>query len=161
MIRVQREPFDVGAELAHLCAGDTAAGGVCAFLGRVRDFAHGAALEAMTLEHYPGMTERQLQALEAEARRRWPLAATLIIHRYGRLLPGEGIVLVVTAAAHRDAAFDACRFLIDCLKTTAPFWKAEETAAGRRWVDGCAADDAAALGWQDGGQGDRPKEQGS
>lgn len=161
MIRVQREPFDVGAEIARLCAGDTAAGGVCVFIGRVREFAHGAALEAMTLEHYPGMTERQLQALEAEARRRWPLAATLIIHRYGRLLPGEAIVLVVTAAAHREAAFAACRFLIDCLKTTAPFWKAEETAAGRRWVDACAADDAAALGWRDGAPGDRPREQGS
>lgn len=150
MIRVQREAFDVGAEIAGLCAGDTAAGGVCVFIGRVREFAHGAALQAMTLEHYPGMTERQLQALEAEAQRRWLLEKTLIIHRYGRLLPGEAIVLVVTAAAHREAAFDACRFLIDCLKTTAPFWKAEETAAGSRWVDACAADDAATLGWQDG-----------
>lgn len=150
MIRVQRETFDVGAEIARLCAGDTAAGGVCVFIGRVREFAHGAALQAMTLEHYPGMTERQLQALEAEAQRRWLLEKTLIIHRYGRLLPGEAIVLVVTAAAHREAAFDACRFLIDCLKTTAPFWKAEETAAGSRWVDARAADDAAALSWQDG-----------
>lgn len=150
MIRVQREAFDVGAEIASLCAGDTAAGGVCVFIGRVREFAHGAALQAMTLEHYPGMTERQLQALDAEAQRRWLLEKALIIHRYGRLLPGEAIVLVVTAAAHREAAFDACRFLIDCLKTTAPFWKAEETAAGSRWVDARAADDAAALSWQDG-----------
>ena len=154
MIRVQREAFDVGTEIERLCAGDTAAGGVCVFIGRVREFAHGAALEAMTLEHYAGMTERQLQALEAEVRRRWALEKTLIIHRYGRLLPGEAIVLVVTAAAHRAAAFDACRFLIDCLKTMATFWKAEETAAGRRWVDACAADDAAALGWQDGAEED-------
>lgn len=149
MIRVQREAFDVGAEIASLCAGDTAAGGVCVFLGRVREFAHGVALQAMTLEHYAGMTERQLEALDAEAQRRWLLEKTLIIHRYGRLLPGEAIVLVVTASAHRETAFEACRFLIDCLKTTAPFWKAEETAAGSRWVDACAADDAAALSWQD------------
>lgn len=154
MIRVQREPVDVGAAIAQFCAGDTAAGGICVFIGRVREFSQGAALRAMTLEHYPGMTERQLQALEAEAHRRWPLEATLIIHRYGRLLPGEPIVLVVTAAAHRDPAFAACRFLIDCLKTKATFWKSEETEAGRRWVEARAADDDATAGWQAGAAGE-------
>ena len=121
MIRVQREDFDVGAELAALAPGDTAVGGVCAFMGLVRDLAGGRTLSAMTLEHYPAMTARELERIEAEARDRWPLAASLIVHRYGRLEPGERIVLVATASAHRDAAFDACRFLIDWLKTCAPF----------------------------------------
>ena len=147
MIRVQREDFDVAAELAALGAGRTDIGGVVSFVGLVRDMAGGAAVGAMTLEHYPGMTEKQLAAIEAEAQARWPLAASLIIHRYGRLEPGERIVMVATASAHRDAAFDSCRFLIDWLKTKAPFWKLEETPGGERWVEVRASDDAAAARW--------------
>ena len=147
MIRVQREDFDVGAELEALTRGSTAIGGVTSFVGLVRDVAGGERIGAMTLEHYPGMTERQLAEIEAEARRRWPLDGVLIIHRYGRLEPGDRIVLVATASAHREAAFDSCRFLIDWLKTKAPFWKLEETAQGARWVDAQAGDDAAAKRW--------------
>ena len=147
MIRVQREDFDVGHELDALTRDKTSVGGVTSFVGLVRDLAGGEKISAMTLEHYPGMTEQQLAAIEAEARRRWPLDAVLIIHRYGELKPGDRIVLVATASAHRDAAFDACRFLIDWLKTKAPFWKREETAQGARWVDAQASDNAAAKRW--------------
>ena len=146
-VRVQREDFDVGAELAVLTGGRTAIGGVTLFVGLVRDMAGGDAVSAMTLEHYPGMTEAQLAAIEAEARRRWPLDDALIVHRYGRLEPGDRIVLVATASAHRDAAFDSCRFLIDWLKTKAPFWKLEATPEGERWVEAKDADDAAAARW--------------
>jgi molybdopterin synthase catalytic subunit len=147
MIRVQREDFDVGAELTALSRGKTTIGGITSFVGLVRDIAGGARVGAMTLEHYPGMTERQLAEIEAEAYRRWPLDAVLIIHRYGRLEPGERIVLVATASAHREAAFHSCHFLIDWLKTKAPFWKLEETPDGARWVDAQADDDAAAGRW--------------
>jgi molybdopterin synthase catalytic subunit len=147
MIRVQREDFDVGAELDALCRGRTGIGGVTSFVGLVRDIAGDTRIGAMTLEHYPGMTERQLEAIEAEARQRWPLEAVLIIHRYGRLEPGDRIVLVATASAHREAAFESCHFLIDWLKTKAPFWKLEETPEGPRWVDAQASDDAAAKRW--------------
>src|SRR5579864_1611927 len=147
MIRVQREDFDVGQELAALTRGATTIGGVTSFVGLVRDMAAGEKISAMTLEHYPGMTEQQLAEIEAEARRRWPLEAVLIIHRYGELKPGDRIVLVATASSHRDAAFDSCRFLIDWLKTKAPFWKREETREGARWVDAQASDDAAAKRW--------------
>ena len=147
MIRVQREDFDVGAELEALTRGKTGIGGVTSFIGLVRDIAGERRIGAMTLEHYPGMTERRLAEIEAEARRRWPLDAVLIIHRYGRLEPGERIVLVAAASAHRQAAFDACQFLIDWLKTKAPFWKLEETPDGPRWVDAQASDDAAAARW--------------
>jgi molybdopterin synthase catalytic subunit len=147
MIRVQREDFDVGAELAALSRGKTTIGGITSFVGLVRDIAGGARVSAMTLEHYPGMTERQLAEIEAEAHRRWPLDAVLIIHRYGRLEPGERIVLVATASVHRAAAFHSCHFLIDWLKTKAPFWKLEETPDGARWVDAQADDDAAAGRW--------------
>jgi molybdopterin synthase catalytic subunit len=147
MIRVQREDFDVGAELEALSRGKTTIGGITSFVGLVRDVAGGARVGAMTLEHYPGMTESQLAEIEAEAQRRWPLDAVLIIHRYGRLEPGERIVLVATAASHRQAAFDSCHFLIDWLKTKAPFWKLEETPEGARWVDARAGDDAAAERW--------------
>jgi molybdopterin synthase catalytic subunit len=147
MIRVQREDFDVGAELEALSCGKTTIGGITSFVGLVRDVAGGARVGAMTLEHYPGMTESQLAKIEAEAQRRWPLDAVLIIHRYGRLEPGERIVLVATAASHRQAAFDSCHFLIDWLKTKAPFWKLEETPEGARWVDARAGDDAAAERW--------------
>ncbi|MBF0251159.1 MAG: molybdenum cofactor biosynthesis protein MoaE [Alphaproteobacteria bacterium] len=147
MIRVQEHDFDPGAEIAQLTVGNTAIGGVCSFVGLVRDFAGDGAVHAMTLEHYPGMTERQLEAIAAEARRRWPLDATLVIHRYGRLEPGDRIVLVACASAHRDAAFEACRFLMDWLKTKAPFWKKEESADGARWVEAKASDDEATRKW--------------
>jgi molybdopterin synthase catalytic subunit len=147
VIRVQREDFDVGAELAALTRGNTGIGGVTSFVGLVRDVAGDRRVAAMTLEHYPGMTERELQAIEDEARRRWPLDAVLIIHRYGRLEPGERIVLVATASAHREAAFASCHFLVDWLKTKAPFWKLEETPEGARWVDAQAGDDDAAKRW--------------
>lgn len=153
MIRVQREDFDPGSEIAALTQGRRDIGGVTSFIGLVRDMnvgdaAGGEKITAMTLEHYPGMTERELEAIEAEARRRWPLDQVLIIHRYGELQPGDRIVLVATAAAHRDAAFDACRFLIDWLKTKAPFWKLEETGAGARWVEAKDSDDQAAAKWK-------------
>jgi molybdopterin synthase catalytic subunit len=147
MIRVQREDFDVGSELAILTRGKTDIGGVASFVGLVRDIAGDQGIRAMTLEHYPGMTERQLEAIEAEARRRWPLAAVLIIHRYGRLEPGEQIVLVATASAHREATLASCHFLIDWLKTKAPFWKLEETADGAHWVDARSSDEAATKRW--------------
>lgn len=147
MIRVQQEDFDIGAELEALTDGNHSIGGLCSFVGLVRDIAGGEDISSMTLEHYPGMTEKQLGDIEEEARRRWPLDATLIIHRYGRLNPGDRIVLVATASAHRQAAFDSCNFLMDWLKTKAPFWKLEETPQGRQWVDAKASDDAAADRW--------------
>jgi molybdopterin synthase catalytic subunit len=147
MIRVQEQPFDVGAELAALSAGRTDIGALASFVGLVR--AHGAPpITAMTLEHYPGMTETKLAEIEAEAHARWPLQASLIVHRHGRMLPGEPIVLVATASAHRAAALEACAFLIDWLKTQAPFWKLEETAGASSWVEARGADDAAAARWR-------------
>jgi molybdopterin synthase catalytic subunit len=147
MIRVQREDFDVGAEIERLAKGRHGVGGVVSFVGVVRDGEGAGRIGAMTLEHYPGMTEKKLAEVEAEAQRRWTLEATLIVHRYGRLEPGERIVLVVTAAAHRQAAFEACAFLVDWLKTKAPFWKLEETSAGPRWVEAQASDDQATKRW--------------
>jgi molybdopterin synthase catalytic subunit len=151
MIRVQREDFDVGAELDRLAAGDHAIGGVASFIGLVRDLGGPGSsigqVSALTLEHYPGMTEKKLAEIEAEANRRWPLSASLVIHRYGRLEPGERIVLVATASPHREAALAACHFLIDWLKTEAPFWKSEETPEGERWVAARAADDEAKERW--------------
>jgi molybdopterin synthase catalytic subunit len=153
MIRVQREDFDPGAEMAALTAGRTDIGGLAAFVGLVREMAPGepgdaARIEAITLEHYPGMTEKKLAEIEAEAQRRWPLQASLIVHRYGRLAPGERIVLVVTASAHRQAALESCQFLIDWLKTEAPFWKLEEGAGGADWVEARASDEAAKQRWR-------------
>ena len=145
MIRVQEEDFDVGAEFARLTDGRTDVGGVASFVGIVRDAA--GAVNAMTLEHYPGMTERELEKIEAEARRRWPLQDVLIVHRYGRLEPGERIVLVLTASEHRNAALESCQFLIDWLKTKAPFWKLEEGESGGSWVEATQSDDAAAERW--------------
>jgi len=147
MIKVQREAFDVGAEMAALTEGNHAIGGVASFVGLVRDMADGAGISAMTLEHYPGMTEKELARIEAEANERWPLQASLIIHRYGRMEPGEPIVLVVTASSHRQAALESCHFLIDWLKTKAPFWKLEETESGGEWVDARSSDDDAAARW--------------
>ena len=146
-VKVQSEDFDVGAELAAMTGGKTGIGGVTLFVGLVRDMAGGESVSAMTLEHYPGMTERQLEAIEAEAQARWPLDDVLIIHRYGRLEPGDRIVLVATASAHREAAFESCHFLIDWLKTRAPFWKMEATPEGERWVEAKDSDDAAAARW--------------
>ena len=148
IVRVQREDFDVGVELEALTRGRTDVGGMASFVGVVRDANEGAGVAGMTLEHYPGMTEKELARISAEARARWPLSGTVIVHRVGRLEPGERIVLCAAASAHRHAAFEACAFLIDFLKTQAPFWKHEETGAGERWVDARASDDAAAQRWK-------------
>jgi molybdopterin synthase catalytic subunit len=148
MIRVQSQPFDTGEELRRLKSGRPAIGGTVVFVGTVRDLSDEARVSAMTLEHYPGMTEKALEEIEAEARRRWPLIDALIVHRHGRLEPGEDIVLVITAAAHREEAFAACHFLIDWLKTRAPFWKLEEDGDAARWVDAKSGDDAAAARWE-------------
>ncbi|OJW26117.1 MAG: molybdenum cofactor biosynthesis protein MoaE [Rhodospirillales bacterium 69-11] len=149
-IRVQEAPFDVGAEIAALTAGRTDIGGIGCFLGIVRDdAAEGApALAALTLEHYPNMTERAIARIAAEAERRWSLLGCTVIHRVGRLPPNEPIVLVVACSAHRQAALDATAFLIDWLKTRAPFWKREELTDGTAtWVDARESDDAAAARW--------------
>jgi molybdopterin synthase catalytic subunit len=148
-IRVQREDFDPGVELEALTRGKTGVGGVVSFVGLVRDVHGEHRVDAMTLEHYPGMTERELRKIEAEATRRWPLDASLIVHRYGRLEPGDRIVLVITASAHRQAAFEANMFLVDYLKTKAPFWKLEATDQGERWVEARQSDDAAAERWRE------------
>ena len=147
-VRVQEADFDVGAEIAALSDGRTDVGGVASFVGLVRDIAGGTAVTAMTLEHYPGMTERQLEEIEAEARSRWPLLEVSIVHRVGRLEPGDRIMFCGAASAHRGAALEACAFLMDWLKTKAPFWKKEETPAGERWVEARAEDDEAASRWR-------------
>ncbi|SVB65284.1 uncharacterized protein METZ01_LOCUS218138 [marine metagenome] len=149
MIKVQRENFDVGDELAALCANRQNVGAVASFIGLVRDVAGPGELSAMTLEHYRGMTEKQLQQLEADALQRWPLDRVLIIHRYGRLLPGDQIVLCATTSAHREAAFAACTFLMDWLKTKAPFWKLEEVGGKSEWVEAKDTDDEAAAKWNE------------
>lgn len=148
MIRLQREAFDATAELKRFRQAETGAGSTVMFLGTVREMTDDGAIEAMTLEHYPGMTEKALEEIEAEAHRRWPLMGSLIIHRYGKLLPGEDIVLALTQSAHRAAAFEACAFLVDYLKTKAPFWKLEETRGRTRWVEARDSDDAAAARWK-------------
>lgn len=151
MIRVQAEDFDCGAEIRALTAGRDDIGAVVSFTGLVRQGEGQAAIRAMTLEHYPGMTESELSRIEAEARDRWPLSACTIIHRHGRLVPGDNIVLVITASAHRRAAFEAAEFLMDYLKTDAPFWKKEQLQQGEdNWVTAKVADDAAAGRWRKG-----------
>lgn len=147
MIKVQEKPFDVGEELKALSDGRTDIGAVASFAGLVRDMADDQTVSAMTLEHYPGMTEKKLAEIEEEANRRWPLQASLIIHRYGRMEPGEPIVLVAAASKHRKAALEACAFLIDWLKTKAPFWKLEEGDGEAAWVDARSSDDEAAKRW--------------
>ncbi len=147
MIRVQREDFDVGAELDRLAADRGSVGGLCAFVGLVRDMSGERPISAIELEHYPAMTARALEEIEAQARARWPLEGSVVIHRFGRLEPGERIVLVGTASAHRQAAFEACEFIVDWLKTEAPFWKREHTDAGLRWVEARASDTAAVGRW--------------
>jgi len=143
MIRVQAEAFDVAAELARIKSGRTDIGGTVIFVGTVRDLNDGKKITDLTLEHYPGMTEKALQDIDAEAHNRWPMLDTLIIHRYGTLGLAEDIVLVIATSAHRDAAFDACHFLIDWLKTKAPFWKLE----GESWVEAKVSDEESAAGW--------------
>ena len=146
-VRVQAAPFDAGAEMTALLTGRTDVGGIGCFVGVVR----GGDIRAMTLEHYPGMTEFAMQAIAAEAEARWELLGCTVIHRHGRLLPGDPIVLVLAASRHRQAALDATGFLIDWLKTRAPFWKQEERADGTvGWVEARKADDAAAARWQEG-----------
>lgn len=149
-VRVQEADFDTGAELAALRAGDLRVGAVASFVGLVRDMNEGAGVAEMTLEHYPGMTEKALEKIVAEAKARWDIYGTLVIHRVGRLLPGDQIVLVAVSGAHRGEAFAACEFIMDFLKTRAPFWKREATPAGSRWVDARDSDDDAAARWQDG-----------
>ncbi|MFZ1106932.1 MAG: molybdenum cofactor biosynthesis protein MoaE [Rhodomicrobium sp.] len=146
MIRVQEQDFDIGAEIAALRKGRTDVGAIASFIGTVRG--EGGGLAAMTLEHYPGMTENELERIEAEARSRWPLLDCLIVHRAGRLLPGDNIVLAVTLSAHRRAAFEAVEFLMDYLKARAPFWKSEESGAHRSWVAARESDDADAARWK-------------
>jgi molybdopterin synthase catalytic subunit len=147
MIRVQQADFDLGAESAALCAGRTDLGAVVTFTGLVRDATAGEHVSTLFLEHYPGMTESELERIEAEARARWPLQDCLIIHRYGALQPGDNIVLVITASVHRRAAFEAAEFIMDFLKTSAPFWKREEGTDGGRWVGAKADDDEARERW--------------
>ena len=146
-VRLQREDFDIGAEIARLTQGRTDIGAVATFTGICRDRNEGEGVAAMTLEHYPGMAEAEITRHVEEAHVRWPLLGVTVIHRYGRLVPGDNIVLVATASSHRDAAFAAAEFLMDYLKTQAPFWKKEEHAAGAGWVDAKGSDDAAAARW--------------
>ncbi len=146
MIRVQAEDFNPGVELERISSAQLDRGGIASFIGLVRQGQAG--VQAMTLEHYPGMTERQLMSIENEARKRWPGIDLVIIHRFGRLLPGERIVFVAVAAAHRVEAFAACEFLVDWLKTKAPFWKQEERLDGADWVAARAEDDERAERWE-------------
>ena len=147
-VRVQQDDFDPGAEMKSIIAGRTDIGAVVTFTGTVRGQAGGRSIASMTLEHYPGMTEAELQKVEAEANARWPLQGTLIVHRFGELRPGDNIVLVVTASAHRHAAFESAEFLMDYLKTRAPFWKKEAGPDGSaEWVDARESDDAATARW--------------
>jgi molybdopterin synthase catalytic subunit len=147
-VRIQTDDFDVGAEIRRLTDGRTDLGAIVTFTGTVRGESGGQALVSMTLEHYPGMTESELEVVEAEARARWPIGASLIVHRVGALRPGENIVLVLTASPHRQAAFEAAEYLMDYLKTRAPFWKQETFADGSsRWVDARRSDVEAELRW--------------
>ncbi len=147
-VRVQTEDFDIGIEIARLRAGRPGVGAVASFIGTVRDINDGAGVSTLTLEHYPGMTERSLEEICSQAQSRWRLDDCLVIHRYGELQPMDQIVLVVASSAHRGDAFAACEFVMDFLKTQAPFWKKERTPAGDRWVDARESDDAAADRWQ-------------
>jgi molybdopterin synthase catalytic subunit len=151
-VRLQREDFDIAAEVAGLTRGRTDIGAVATFTGICRADNEGRRIEAMTLEHYPGMAEAEIARHVGEAQKRWPLLGVTVIHRYGRLVPGENVVLVVTAASHREAAFAAAEFLMDYLKTRAPFWKKEERAGGVDWVAARDSDDAAAQRWAERGR---------
>ncbi|SFD44275.1 molybdopterin synthase catalytic subunit MoaE [Massilia yuzhufengensis] len=146
-VRVQAGDFDLSQELARLREGDGRVGAVVSFVGTVRDLNDGAAVSEMELEHYPGMTERALEDIVSQARARWPLFGVLVIHRIGPLQPLDQIVLVACTSAHRGEAFAACEFIMDYLKTDAPFWKKEQTPEGARWVDARASDDSAKMKW--------------
>jgi molybdopterin synthase catalytic subunit len=149
-VRVQFEDFDAGREIAALRGRDARVGAVASFIGTVRDVNDAAEVSSLTLEHYPGMTEKALEAIVAEARQRFDILDALVVHRVGTLAPLDQIVLVAVTGAHRGEAFDACRFVMDYLKTRAPFWKKEMTAEGPRWVDARTSDDEAAERWQRG-----------
>ena len=146
-VRVQPEPFDAGAVIDDLRRGSARVGAVASFVGVVRDRNDGADVEAMDLEHYPGMTERAIEAIVAEAMERWSLIDASVVHRVGRLRPGDPIVLVAVASGHRGEAFQACEFIMDYLKTRAPFWKKESTPGGVRWVASRSSDERAAGRW--------------
>ena len=146
-VRVQTEDFDVGAEIAAMRRDDPTIGAIASFVGLVRDVNDGDRVSEMTLEHYPGMTERALEQIVAQAKQRWNVHQALVVHRVGRLRPLDQIVLVVVAGAHRGEAFAACEFIMDYLKTQAPFWKKERTPDGARWVDARSSDDQAVERW--------------
>jgi molybdopterin synthase catalytic subunit len=147
-VRVQQEDFDAGAEIARLRANNPKIGAVASFIGIVRDLNEGAAVGSITLEHYPGMTDKALTSIAEQAKARWNLLDVLIIHRIGTLAPTDQIVLVVTTSSHRGDAFAACQFVMDYLKTDAPFWKKEVTAEGTRWVDARDSDADARQRWK-------------
>ena len=146
-VRIQTAPFDAQAEADALRQGDHEVGAVVTFVGTVRDVNEGDAVTTLELEHYPGMTEKALEAIEAEARQRFDVRGIVIVHRVGPLAPGDPIVLVAVTSAHRGAAFDACRFVMDYLKTRAPFWKKERTPQGERWVEARDSDEDATAAW--------------
>ena len=146
-VRVQAGDFDLGSEIARLREGDARVGAVVSFVGTVRDLNEGAQVAELELEHYPGMTEKSLDDIVAQARERWPLYGALVIHRIGPMKPFDQIVLVACTAAHRGEAFAACEFIMDYLKTDAPFWKKEQTPEGARWVDARSSDDSAKARW--------------
>ncbi|MGJ5202131.1 molybdenum cofactor biosynthesis protein MoaE [Bradyrhizobium sp. HKCCYLR20261] len=146
-VRVQHEDFDTAAEIAALGRGRTDIGAIVSFSGLCRGNDHATPISALTLEHYPGMAEAEIMRHAEQAMARWPLQGLTVIHRFGRITPGENIVLVVTASSHRQAAFEAAEFLMDYLKTNAPFWKREETEDGGSWVEAKSHDDAAAARW--------------
>jgi molybdopterin synthase catalytic subunit len=148
IVRVQEADFDTGRELDALTAGRRDVGALASFVGLVRDANDGRGVSAMTLEHYPGMTETALEAICAEAAARWDILDALVVHRVGALRPGDRIVLVAVTSAHRGEAFAACEFIMDYLKTRAPFWKKESTPEGERWVEARASDDIAADRWK-------------
>ena len=148
MVRVQQEAFDAGVEIARLREGDRRVGAVAVFIGTVRDINDDASVRTLTLEHYPGMTEKALTAIVDEAKSRFDVYEIGVIHRVGELAPTDPIVFVGVTSAHRGTAFDACRFVMDYLKTKAPFWKKETTSPGERWVEARASDDDAALRWE-------------
>ena len=147
-VRIQTADFDAGVEMAALRRGNAAVGAVASFVGIVRDVNEGDRVSEMTLEHYPGMTEKSIEAIITQARGRWDVIDAVVVHRVGNLKPTDQIVLVVVASGHRGDAFAACEFIMDYLKTQAPFWKKERTGEGTRWVDARAADDAAAERWK-------------
>ncbi len=147
-VRVQTDDFDIAREMAAMREGNPRIGAIASFIGLVRDLNEGDRVAEMTLEHYPGMTERALERIVDEAKARWDIVDVLVVHRVGTMRPLDQIVLVVVTSAHRGEAFSACEFVMDYLKTQAPFWKKEQTSTGGRWVDARESDDAAAQRWQ-------------